>query len=75
MLTEYPTTPLRETTGADMTEKIRTLLGEVADVSAARRKWWFEQNQAGIPQATLAVQAAVVTHTVYSEIRRHREGA
>jgi transposase len=64
-----------EKQGADLTMRIQERLSEVGELSAERRALWFEANRAGVSQSALATAAGVVTHTVYSEIRKHREEA
>jgi hypothetical protein len=62
-----------EKLGADLTLQIQTRLEEVSRLSTERRALWYEANQAGVAQSKLAAAAGVVNHTVYCEIRKHRE--
>lgn len=62
-----------ESVGATLTKKMRHNLDEVNRMSIERRAWWYAQNKKGVPQATLAEEAGVVPHTVYTEIRKHKE--
>ncbi len=64
-----------EKLGADLTLQIQERLTEVNQLSAERRALWYEANQAGVSQPKLAAAAGVVTHTVYCEIRKHKEEA
>ena len=62
-----------DSVGATLTKQMRQRLNEVNRMSIERREWWYAQNKKGVPQATLAQEAGVVTHTVYTEIRKHKE--
>tara|TARA_R100001463_G_scaffold675_4_gene3078 strand:- start:7369 stop:7602 length:234 start_codon:yes stop_codon:yes gene_type:complete len=62
-----------ESVGATLTKQMRIGLDKVNELSIQRRAWWYKQNQEGVPQATLAKEAGVVTHTVYTEIRKYKE--
>jgi len=62
-----------ESTGEKITREMRNLLDEVNRLSIERRAWWYKQNQQGVPQSQLAKEAGVVTHTVYTEIRKYKE--
>jgi len=62
-----------ESVGATLTKQMRQRLNEVNYMATERRAWWFAQNKKGVPQATLAKEAGVVTHTVYTEIRKYKE--
>ena len=62
-----------DSVGATLTKRMRSNLDEVNRMSIERRAWWHSQNKNGVPQATLAKEAGVVTHTVYTEIRKHKE--
>ena len=59
--------------GAENTHLIARLLTEVSILAEERRAWWYEENQNGVPQSVLAADAGVVTHTVYTEIRKYKE--
>jgi hypothetical protein len=60
-------------TGAELTARIRHLLDEVTKTSNLRQEVWYDENRAGASQLDLAEKAGVVEHTVYCEIRKHRE--
>ena len=62
-----------ESSGVKITKQMHQLLDEVNRLSIERREWWYKQNQKGVPQSQLAKEAGVVTHTVYTEIRKHKE--
>jgi len=59
--------------GAQLTHRIQSLLEEVSRLSELRRAVWYEGNKVGVSQPLLASAAGVVTHTVYCEIRKHKE--
>lgn len=61
------------TDGATLTRQIHDLLDEVSRLASERRRVWHDANKAGTPQSALADAAGVVPHTVYCEIRKHRE--
>lgn len=61
---------------AEMTANIRNLLEQTAAIGVERRRLWHEANKDdGLTQDVLARTAGVTKHTVYTEIRRHRENA
>jgi hypothetical protein len=63
-----------ESLGAYCTRRINSLLDEVGKLATVRREWWFEMNKdMQVSQPKLAQDAGVVSHTVYTEIRKYKE--
>tara|TARA_R100001198_G_C5218277_1_gene201296 strand:- start:711 stop:1019 length:309 start_codon:yes stop_codon:yes gene_type:complete len=63
-----------ESLGSFCTRRINILLDEVSKLASVRREWWFEMNQnQNVSQPKLAEDAGVVSHTVYTEIRKYKE--
>jgi transposase len=59
--------------GVKLTKQIKENLAEVNQLATERRAWWYSQNKKGVSQSQLAKEAGVVSHTVYTEIRKYRE--
>ncbi len=58
----------------EMTAQIRHHQQQVTTVASERRQLWANLNDNGISQKEIAENSDVVEHTVYTEIRKLREG-
>jgi Trp operon repressor len=56
------------------TQKLKELRDETTEQGKARRRIWSELNNLGVTQREIAQHCGVVGHTVYTELRKLREG-
>ena len=56
-----------------LTQELRTHQLGMSECGKERRRIWAELNSRGITQKRLSQACGVVEHTVYYELRRHRE--
>ena len=58
-----------------LTKELRSLQAQMAVCGKERRGIWQELNDRGVSQRRLSLACDVVEHTVYTELRKHREAA
>ncbi len=56
------------------TQKLRELRDEMSEQGRARRRVWSQLTSLGVTQKEIAEHCEVVGHTVYTELRKLREG-
>tara|TARA_Y100001951_G_C11235617_1_gene237254 strand:+ start:655 stop:885 length:231 start_codon:yes stop_codon:yes gene_type:complete len=58
-----------------LTQELRDYQEGMANTGRVRRALWQVLNDRGISQKRIADACGVVEHTVYTELRKHREAA
>ena len=58
-----------------LTQELRDYQEGMANTGRGRRALWQVLNDRGISQKRIADACGVVEHTVYTELRKHREAA
>ena len=73
-----PKTTTTEALGGEaqrLTQELRDYQEGMANTGRVRRALWQVLNDRGISQKRIADACGVVEHTVYTELRKHREAA
>ncbi len=67
------TTAMLVTESQRLTTALRTHQAKMGECGEQRRRIWAELSSRGITQKRISQVCGVVEHTVYTELRKHRE--